>query len=165
MDTILNTILWQQFGAAIDTLENAIVACPDELWGDRSRNPEYWYTAYHCIFWLDYYLSDSDEEEFAPPLPFGVEEFDPAGLLPPRVYSKDELLTYLRYCRQKCRGAIEALTEKRAHETWSHDRAEFYILELHLYNMRHVQHHAAQLNLMLRQAVNSAPKWVRKAKS
>ena len=32
-----------------------------------------------------------------------------------------------------------------------------------LYNMRHVQHHAAQLNLLLRQSTNSAPDWVARA--
>jgi uncharacterized damage-inducible protein DinB len=37
-------------------------------------------------------------------------------------------------------------------------------LELLLYNMRHVQHHAAQLNLILRQTIDSAPRWVGKAK-
>jgi len=35
--------------------------------------------------------------------------------------------------------------------------------ELLLYNMRHVQHHAAQLNLILRQKVDSAPGWVAQA--
>jgi hypothetical protein len=35
-----------------------------------------------------------------------------------------------------------------------------------LYNLRHVQHHAAQLNLILRQVTNSAaPAWVRRAKA
>jgi uncharacterized damage-inducible protein DinB len=34
--------------------------------------------------------------------------------------------------------------------------------ELLLYNMRHVQHHAAQLNLLLRQTTDSAPDWVSK---
>lgn len=34
--------------------------------------------------------------------------------------------------------------------------------ELLLYNMRHVQHHAAQLNMLLRQATDSAPRWVSK---
>jgi hypothetical protein len=29
-----------------------------------------------------------------------------------------------------------------------------------LYNLRHVQHHAAQLNLILRQTVDAAPRWV-----
>lgn len=83
MDTTWKTALWQQFGAAIDTLGNAIEACPDEVWGDRSRQPEYWYTVYHTLFNLDYYLSDS-YEGFAPPAPFGLEEMDPAGVLPPR---------------------------------------------------------------------------------
>jgi uncharacterized damage-inducible protein DinB len=36
--------------------------------------------------------------------------------------------------------------------------------ELLLYNMRHVQHHTAQLNLMLRQETGSAPRWVKWAK-
>jgi uncharacterized damage-inducible protein DinB len=34
--------------------------------------------------------------------------------------------------------------------------------ELLLYNMRHVQHHAAQLNMRLRQTIDSAPDWVSK---
>ena len=38
MDTTWNPPLWQQLGAAIDMLENALLACPDELWSDRSRN-------------------------------------------------------------------------------------------------------------------------------
>ena len=36
--------------------------------------------------------------------------------------------------------------------------------ELPLYNMRHVQHHAAQLNLLLRQAADDAPLRVAAAK-
>jgi uncharacterized damage-inducible protein DinB len=34
--------------------------------------------------------------------------------------------------------------------------------ELLLYNMRHVQHHAAQLNMLLRQAGAPQPDWVSK---
>jgi hypothetical protein len=30
--------------------------------------------------------------------------------------------------------------------------------------MRHVQHHAGQLNLILRQKIDSAPRWVKKTK-
>ena len=39
------------------------------------------------------------------------------------------------------------------------------IAELLLYNMRHVQEHAAQLSLMLGQRVGSAPGWVASEKS
>ena len=159
MSSAWRSILWQQFGAAVDMLENAVVACPDELWGDRARQPEYWYIIYHTLFFLDFYLSDT-AEGFAPPSPFGLEELDPAGVLPPRVYTKEELLKYLAHCREKCRAAIRALTEDKALRQCGALRPGLTYLELYLYTMRHVQHHAGQLNFILRQTIDSAPRWV-----
>jgi len=164
MNTTSRSIIWQQFGAAIDMLENAVLACPDELWSDRSRRPEFWYVAYHTLFFLDLYLSGS-VEGFAPPAPFTLDEMDPAGLLPDRVYLKDELRTYLEHGRKKCRATIEALTDERARERCVFGWGDVSFLELLLYNMRHVQHHAAQLNLILRQNTDSAPGWVTKTRS
>lgn len=163
MDTIWRTILWQQFGASIDMLENSLLACPDELWSDRSQQPEFWYLVYHTLFWLDLYLSGS-VEGFTPPVPFTLDELDPAGLLPERVYAKDELQTYLRHCRQKCQVTIETLTNEKAHQNCVFSWGEVSFAELLLDNMRHVQHHAAQLNLILRQKTDSAPRWVAKAR-
>ena len=37
MDDFWKASLWQQFGAAIDMLENALLACPDEIWSDRQK--------------------------------------------------------------------------------------------------------------------------------
>ena len=162
MDDASGTILWRQFGAAIDMLENAVVACPDELWGDRSQRPEFWYVVYHTLFFLDYYLSGSPDG-FAPPAPYTLDELDPAGLLPDRVYTRDELRTYLEHGRRKCRATIGALTDERARETSGFERLGLSVSELMLYNMRHVQHHAAQLNLILRQKIDSAPAWVSQA--
>jgi hypothetical protein len=155
--------IWQQFGAAIDMLENALTACPEALWSDRSCKPEFWYTVFHTLFFLDYYLSDS-AEGFAPPVPFTLDELDPAGILPDRVYTKEELQTYLEHCRKKCRAAIAALTDERAFQRCGFERPDLSVVELHLYTMRHVQHHAAQLNLMLRQEIDSSPRWVAKTK-
>jgi hypothetical protein len=156
------TLLWRQFGAAIDMLENALVACPDELWGDRSLRPEFWYVVYHTLFWLDCYLSDPPGE-FAPPAPFTLDEMDPAGLLPDRVYTKLEMRSYLEHGRRKCRATIASLTGARALERRAFGRAEGTFAELLLYNLRHVQHHAGQLNLILRQRGDSAPRWVARA--
>jgi uncharacterized damage-inducible protein DinB len=163
MDAFWKEVTWGQFGAAIDMLGNAIVACPDELWGDRSRQPEFWYVAYHTLFYLDHYLSDS-EEGFAPPAPFGLEELDPEGALPDRVYTKDELRAYLEHGRRKCRAVIGALTEETARQRCGFALRHMSVAELLLYNMRHVQHHAAQLNLILRRRVDAAPGWVSRAK-
>jgi hypothetical protein len=39
------------------------------------------------------------------------------------------------------------------------------IPELYLYNMCHVQHHAAQLNMILRQQANIGSRWVFRGKT
>ena len=104
---------WGQFGASIETLENVITACPDNLWGDREKHHEFWYVAYHTIFWLDYYMS-SDRENFTPPSPFTMSEMDPEGLLPDRVYSKKELLDYLAYASEKSKK-IQLPAFQRSH--------------------------------------------------
>jgi hypothetical protein len=151
--------LRKQFGAAIDMLENTLIACPDRLWSDRSSQPEFWYLVYHTLFWLDLYLFGS-VDGFAPPAPFTLDELDPAGLLPERPYTKDELRAYLRHGRQKCRATIDALTDEKARERCTFRWGEVSFLELLLYGMRHVQHHAGQLHLLLRQSTDSAPGWV-----
>ncbi len=77
MDIPWNTIIWQQFGAAIDMLDNALRACPDglwreSLWNDPTDAPEYgefWFIVYHTLVWLDRYISGSPKD-FAPPAPF-----------------------------------------------------------------------------------------------
>ena len=98
MDNLWRTILWKQFGAAIDMLDNALVACPDSLWRQPvwhdpsvpSQRTEFWYVAYHALFWLDLYLFGS-EEGFAPPAPYTlVEQDDAAGPIPIQPFSRDE---------------------------------------------------------------------------
>lgn len=160
METLpIQGALRSQFGASIQMLENAIDACPAGLWSDRGARPEFWYLAYHTLFWLDLYLTGT-VQGFESPAPFGLEELDPAGVLPERPYRKDELQSYLRHCQGKCARTIEAMDAERAAELREFPWGTVSLFELHLYNLRHVQHGAAQLNLLLRQATDSAPRWV-----
>lgn len=159
MNEVWRDVLWRQFGAAIDMLENAMLACPDALWGDRSRTPEFWYVAYHTLFFLDLY-SHGTVDGFAPPEPFTLDELDPAGVLPPRVYTQAELLGYLRRGRERARAAVAALTDENAGRRCGIPWLPLSEGELVLDNLRHVQHHAAQLNLILRHATGAAPRWV-----
>src|SRR6478672_10638748 len=93
MDATFRAALGRQFDAAIDMLENALVGCPDGLWTQRLwRNPpdeprpswepaefaEFWFLAYHALFWLDLYLTGCREEDFRPPAPFAWVEIDDA---------------------------------------------------------------------------------------
>jgi hypothetical protein len=76
MDSHIKELLWNQFGAAIDMLENAIIACPENLWNQQ----QFWYSAYHCLFFLDYY-STVPLTNFHPPKPFNLDELSPEGIL------------------------------------------------------------------------------------
>jgi len=156
MENSINKSLWSQFGASIDMLENAILLCPDDLWDKDSK---FWYNAFHCLFFLDYYLT-MDPSLFSPPSPFTLSEFE--DVMPGRVYSKQELLSYLQYNRVKCQSLVSGLTEEKLVERWINmsGSMNYSVLEILLYNMRHVQHHAAQLNLILRQSIKNAPEWV-----
>jgi diamine N-acetyltransferase len=161
MNETTKDALWRQFGAAIDMLENAVRACPDPLWsGDVRRPTEFWYLTFHTLFFLDYYSFAGPPEGFQPPAPFTNSELDPSGRAPDRVYTRDELLRYLEHGRARVRAAIAALTPERAVQACAFMRRDMSVQELMIYNLRHVQHHAAQLHLILRQQVDAAPRWV-----
>jgi len=166
----LKVSLWKQFGASMDMLENAIRLIPDDQWNANKRS---FYMAYHCVLFLDYYLT-IPFKRFSAKLPFAftAEKDLPAealdDLMPGRIYTKEELLNYLNSCRNKCRQLIGDLTEEGMNKPWieeadqmgSPSTRNYSVFEILLYNMRHVQHHAAQLNLLLRQTINKAPRWV-----
>jgi len=161
------TSLWRQFAASLDMFENAVRSCPSDLWrvrlwGEHAERPElseFWYVAYHTLFWLDLYLSGS-VEGFEPPAPFTLDELDPSGLMPERPYTKEELHAYLEHGRKKCQATIEALTDESAFRRCTFGWGEVSFAELLLDNMRHVQEHAAQLNMVLGQEIGSTPRWV-----
>ena len=175
-----STALWRQFGAAIDMLDDALVACPASLWTQRlwretpppwfpSQFAEFWYVSFHALVWLDLYLAGVPEEEFAPPAPFVPGEIDSVEALPERPYTKVELRAYLASTRQKCQTTLTALTDEHARRpvayAWTKGQSISY-LELQLYNLRHVQEHAAQLSLFLGQHVipEADLGWVARAK-
>jgi uncharacterized damage-inducible protein DinB len=110
---------------------------------------------YHTLFFLDLYLARS-LDRFAPP--FELDEFSDAE--PDQIYTQAQLGEYLLHCRQKCRQVVTELSEDEAARPCSFSWLSITEGELLLYNMRHVQHHAAQLNLLLRLTIDSAPRWV-----
>lgn len=158
MNPSMQQSIWQQFGAAIDMMENAIKACPPDLWDTPAR---FWYNAYHAAFFTDYGLSGTPmEADYQPPYPFTKSEFED-DLLPERVYTREEVLAFFEHGRKRLHQLLSSATaadllEKR----FVSEYKNFTVFEWLLYNMRHVQHHAAQLNLLLRQNIDDAPSWV-----
>lgn len=176
MIAVVKETLWKQFGASIDMFNNAIAFCPDATW---HTNKKFFYTAYHCFVFLDYYLT-IPPNHYVAPLPFTLAAPDDIpedaidDIIPNRWYSKAELLNSLQASREKCRRLIAGLTEEKLAAQWVGESAiqddliaahvmHYSVLEILLYNMKHVQHHTAQLNFLLRQEINNAPAWVSQA--
>jgi hypothetical protein len=166
-------MLWRQFGAAIDMLSDALHDCPEELWDKQLWDDEpeqwvaagfsaFWYLGYHTLFWLDLYLTGA-EEGFAPPAPFDLVEMETGEVLP-RTYSRAELLGYLDYCRRRCQETIGAMSHEQANRLCRFAWGELPFAELQLYNLRHVQEHAAQLRMFLGQQTGKSADWVPRAK-
>jgi hypothetical protein len=158
MDANLKTSIWEQFGASIHYLADTMNACPDHLWqaplwqtpNHPAEMAQFWYVAYHSLFWLDLYLTGA-EEGFLPPSPFTlIEQYDD-GPVPERVYTKAELQAYLNDCRKRCKATIDSLTDEMAERHCEFGWGECSFLELLIYNLRHVHGHASQLNMLLGQ--------------
>jgi hypothetical protein len=159
IDTQWKQMVWGQLGGAIDMLENAVAACPDEVWRAGEPARALWYLTFHTLFFLDLYTFGSIEG-FAPPPPFTLDELDPAGVYPREVYSREQLGDYLRACRDRCREAILGQTEESAARRCDFGWVEESYGELMVRSIRHVQHHTAQLNWVLRERTGAAPRWV-----
>jgi hypothetical protein len=174
MEDVFKQCLWKNFGAAIDMLSNAIVLCPDELW---QTDRKFFYLTYHTTIFLDYYLTHP-VSSFQPALPYTLvnpDNLPPEAVddvIPDRFYSRQEMLVWLTGIRKKCKARITLSTVNQLSERWINDAEidlhglcpsiveNYTLLEILFYNFRHVQHHVAQLNFILRQKINKAPDWV-----
>lgn len=158
-------ILRSQFRAALLMLEQCIERCPEGLWDAQVAKYPVWQVVHHVLSFVDCYLSPSDQAFIAlmasraaareadgtpafNPQPAGIAEL--AEEYPSRRFSRDEMLTYVRLGREKADAVLAAETDAALTGPSGFPRLPFPRLELHLYNLRHIQHHAGQLSAVLR---------------
>ncbi|MCB9082538.1 MAG: DinB family protein [Lewinellaceae bacterium] len=83
------------------------------------------------------------------------------------MYTQQEIGDYLSTIRIKCKKLIDSLTEEKLSERFTEgtepEDMDYPILEITLYNLRHTQHHVAQLNLLIRQDLNQHMEWAFRA--
>jgi hypothetical protein len=160
MSSFIQTELWKQFGAALDMLSESITTCPELIWETDKRFSK---IVYHSLFFLDYYLT-KEPIGFTQPEHFTYSEFEEEPELV--IFTKKELQVYLGNCKTKAENFIFSLEESEMKKRWINESKsmDFSMLEILLYNLRHVQHHVGQLNLLLRESCQSAPEWIFRAK-
>jgi hypothetical protein len=149
----MRQILIGQFEASLAMLNACIAACPEEHWEGKIANGTFRWVAYHTLFFVDLYLSPSEEAfELRELHQRGGDEREPvasAGL------SKEETLAYVALCRQKVLDILGGETRDSLEGPSGFSWRKFSRGELHIYNIRHVQHHAGQLSAFLRRVDES----------
>ncbi|MEM1329120.1 MAG: hypothetical protein AAGG07_01025 [Planctomycetota bacterium] len=155
-----------QFEAALCTLGRCIDACPDEAWDAPVANLSFCQAAFHALFFVDCYLSvDTDamlaqafHREHAAMFRDYEEMEDRAQVL---MYSRDQIGAYMGFCREKAVEVITGETEETLAGPSGFYWLEFPRAGIHMYNLRHIQHHAAALSLRLRLDHGIEIRWVK----
>ncbi len=145
----LKKILTGQFEASLCMMNECVQKCPQEHWDGKIAKYAFWHVAYHTLCFVDLYLSP-DEETFQP------RDFHPRGRselneeFPSRRFEKREITEYLAICRQKAIETLASETRESLERESGFPWLSFSRGELHLYNIRHIQHHTGQLSAYLR---------------
>lgn len=163
----LKELLAHQYEAALCTLNLAIERCPDAGWNGPVANWKFCQAAFHVVFFADVYLQPSDDVDALKRQAFHVahaadfrdyEELeDRAQVL---LYEKAFVRRYLQEVRRKARETIARESAEVLAGPSGFRRRQCSRAELHVYNIRHVQHHAAQLSLRLRLDAGVDIPWV-----
>lgn len=144
--------LRSQFRAALATLAQIIDSCDDATWeADHSDDPVN-RVVFHTLFFADLYLDRGEDvvrtQAFHREHPALFQDYEELEDREPRnVYSQADCRAYLAHCRRKVdtvlpRESLEVLMGESGFAWRRISR-----LALHVYNIRHIQHHAAQLGL------------------
>ena len=143
----LNDILAAQFEAALCMMHHCINACAARDWEGKIAHATFREIAYHTLFFADFYLSPSAESFQLRDLHHeGGDERGPSvspGL------AKPQTLSYLVICRDKARDTLPSESDGILQGPCGFPR-KISRGELHIYNIRHIQHHAGQLSAYLR---------------
>jgi hypothetical protein len=154
----VKAILTGQFEAALCMLNDCLRKCPDEHWEGRIGNDTFRQVAYHTLFWVDLYASPGEGAFALRELHHrGGDERSDAG--PSPGLARDETLAYLAVCRAKALAAVASETLESLRRESGFSWLTFSRGELHLYNIRHVQHHTGQLSAYLRRVVKDGERW------
>ena len=144
-----------QFEASLRTLNACIDRCPESIWNAPVAMYPYCQVVFHTLFFTDFYLEPNEttfrEQAFHRD---NVEFFADYEQLqdrePVSLYERPSLKSYLQHCRDKALSVIAAESAETLCGPSGFERRACTRAELHVYNMRHICHHAAQLSLRLR---------------
>lgn len=153
-----------QYAAALEMMRHAIQHCPDFAWDDERYGNRSWHIAYHALFYAALYLSPGEDvaEMWEKARPHHqwlsksawTPELGGNVVIP---YSKVELLEFTDYIESRLATAFDQTPyDAPSGFSW----ISFNRFQLHIYNLRHLQHHIGQLSERVRQTSGQGTGWV-----
>jgi hypothetical protein len=163
-DETLRKILKNQYRASLAMLKETIERCPEGVWFSDEHPNSFWRVAYHALFFAHFYLQPN-EAAFRPwqhADGIFLSEDDPpqwaAGQRRiPAPYSKKQVLEYCDFCDHNVNDWVDALNLQS--EDCGFNWYKVSKLEHQFVNIRHIQHHQAQLADRLRLKAGIGIRW------
>jgi hypothetical protein len=150
---MLRSVLKSQYHASLAMLRAAIERCPPETWVSTAQRNACWQVAYHALFFAHLYLQ-RDEAAFRL-----WEQHRGAGDgIQGEPYTQAQVLEYWAFCDRMVDDAVEALNLDATESGFSWYRMSK--LEHQFVNIRHIQHHGAQLIDRVRSAADVGIPWI-----
>jgi hypothetical protein len=148
MSNHLAEIITRQYEAALSMLDACVRHCKTANWEGLIASGSFRWNVYHTLFFTDYYLSPDEQTFELRELHLqGGDERGPEAC--PGLPQADAV-SYAALCRQKAVETLAAETPAILEGPSGFERKRFSRAELHLYNIRHIQHHTGQLSAYLR---------------
>ncbi len=154
-----------QLLAALETLQQTIERTSDEAWYEDHTDDQVNRVVFHTLYYTDLYLCSAPEEfrnqEYHASHREVFRDYEEGENRPPQhQYSREQLRDYYDFCVRKVRRVIGAETDDSLAGPSGFSWRECSRAEVHLYNARHIQHHAAQLGLRHQLSGGPPLRWV-----
>src|SRR6478672_4436980 len=152
-DAMFRSVLKSQYHASLAMLREAIERCPADEWSNTNHKNAFWQLAYHTLFYTHLYLQ-RDEAAFQRWAHHRGGDDGIAGA----PYSQAQVLEYWSFCDGIVDAAVDGLDLDSAESGFRWYRMSK--LEHQFVNIRHIQHHGAQLIDRVRSAADIGIRWV-----
>lgn len=159
---IIIDALNEQYGAALGMMEQNLKSCPMVVWDDRTGGPPFWHVAYHAMWFLDWYLSDSKKAREIFKSKFGEisSHLEQLNKTPEITLTPEQLFEYLSEIKEKAKNRFDNLTTDKLAQPSIFEWHGKSALSSLLYNLRHLMLHIGALNLRLHRKGVKLDNWV-----
>ena len=165
MTELFKLLTISQYTAALRTLEQSIDACDDDTWAAEHIDGTVSQVVFHTLFYSDLYLEREEkgfkEQAFHRENQGFFQDYEEAENRPPvNFYERSKCRDYLGHCFRKARDVMQTESEESLGGASGFHWRNTTRAENHIYNIRHIQHHAAQLGLRNQLRGGAPLKWI-----